>query len=1154
MICQSKFINTDEGMIMFIKFLVIILEKDCEPSKRSFMTKSFIKKINEMSLEEIFKLFLENFPLKKMKKIPPSYNGIKLKVLEIFKKFLEGHYPVLKQKQKDTLDTLLSSIENHFQSVERKDLLEEFVSFVSFVKTCEDKKEKQQKTLIDERVYFACPFGDNIKKFIKTDDFPLPNGNYSDHITIAFSPSEKQDYIRFLGQKCAVQIGEKVVYWKDTNGEKYGYLPVKVIFVDGTEKITHISVHKLNNGGKSYGKNHDHQKKNQIENSFVSDETCFSYLLTRPYRSNSKMPWATFDFDQTLLNGDCMKENGEFSKEKLKDTSVIHPDNLTQLGKDLITMNIPFTILTSRREYSDSDYISNSKYGTSNFVEAVNKIFPSLVEVSFGKKITVSGLERSKLKAENKVSRMIPNILHFDDEEIVYKTRGYGVHYKDEKILEFKTSEPKPTMKKPKIFGVFGTPGSGKSTLIKRYIEKTGAIHLLDVGSESDEPSKPIIILCSADGSEPSHMCLLSYGYTVQSKYPNRDVIVIYDTTGKGRKDFKFPVFHIESNDESIVGCMKALLNRSGHPNLNGKTEFDFSAQQIPWKFDTNQMDLFQFVNYLWILSGEDEGFFKEQMKLMGQSARFVAVGELKTLITSYCEGSQKWHAIWGRQNRNCIFHLNNNKWEILKIGLNNGSELKPNEQDKLGDCYHSPLSQVQSKTRDILYSKGVIPTETVLTSKADGALIQFVFIPLTDDKSIYTKYLSGNENKFAKAYAEASYEKYNGKAFTIIATNGTLQVSEHMISYVVSAFSQEFKYINPIGNNYEVWNLLIPEILNREYEFLYDDLEKNFRFSGNITLQFEAICESRMTRDGEVHTELAMSYPFGGVIFLGLTHMSSGRAIYVPHFEIEKLVNQVEYKQPLFWKKRDGGEIVQMLLDLEKVSTDPSFSKEDFIIKYKPDNKIMPYIREIDHEGFVILVKTNLVRGWEYNKLKTELYYLFHKLHPDRMEKVIKYANTLVLPQFPIASTIKKWKENIEQINKEDIEGKIFDIFSQNEPQKFSFSNKKQEIAFYNAKETSNKKPYRNIIKQTNQYILFKFRKMILSSFKLEHLFRDQSKIDSMNVNKVNPKQNQIKNQYSDMEKKLDELPFTQKFDEVFQNIEKMLLFMSINFPEKLT
>ena len=220
-----------------------------------------------------------------------------------------------------------------------------------------------------------------------------------------------------------------------------------------------------------------------------------------------------------------------------------------------------------------------------------------------------SDLKRSKLKAKDKVSRMLPNILHFDDEEIVYKTRGYGVHYKDEKILEFKTSEPKPTMKKPKIFGVFWTPGSGKSTLIKRYIEKTG-IHLLDVGSESDEPSKPIIILCSADGSEPSHMCLLSYGYTVQSKYPNRDII--YDTTGKGRKDFKFPVFHIESNDESIVGCMKDLLNRSGHPNLNGKTGLIFH-QQIPWKFDTNQMDLFQFVNYLWILSEKMKDFSKSK-------------------------------------------------------------------------------------------------------------------------------------------------------------------------------------------------------------------------------------------------------------------------------------------------------------------------------------------------------------------------------------------------------------------------------------------------------------------------------------------------------------------------------------------------------------
>ena len=1150
MIPQSKFINTSEGMNKFIKFLFIILDRSLEPGKKSVVVQSFTQK--EIYLKDIFISFLENFPLKKMK-VPENYSKIKLKVSEILKKFLIGDYLLndLKPKQMIALDTLLYSIENHFKSIERKDLLNEFVSFL---KTCENKKEKQQETLVDESVYFACPVGDNIDKFIKTNNSLLPDGNYSDHITIAFSPSEKLDYIRFLGQKCYIQIGKEVVFWKDTNGEKYGYLPVKVIFSDDTEKITHISVHNLNGCGKSYGKNHVHQKENQIENqieiSFISDVNCFSYLLTRPYRSNSEMPWATFDFDQTLLNGDCMKKNGTFCKEKLKDTGVILPNNLTQLGQDLIVMNIPFVILTSRREYPN--YIPNSELGTKNFIDTVKKIFPSLVKVSFGKKITVFGPKRSVLKAEDKVSRMIPYTLHFDDEEIVYQTRGYGVHIKNEQILEFKTSEPTITIKKPKIVGVFGSPGSGKSTLIKRYIEETGCIHLLDVGSESDKPFKPIVILCSADGSEPSHMCLSSYGNTIQSKYPNRDVIVIYDTTGKGRKDFKFPVFHIESNDESIVGCMQALLNRSKHANLNGKNYFDFSAQQIPWKFDTNEMDLNEFVNYLWILSGEDTGFFKEQMKLMGQSARFVDVGELKTLITSYCEGSQKWHAIWGRQNRNCVFHLNNNKWEILKIGLNNGSELKPKEQNELGDCYHKPLSQVQTEIREILYSKGVIPTKTVLTSKADGSLIQFVFIPLENDKSIYTNYLSGNENEFAKAYAKASYNKYNGKAFTIIATNGTLQVSDHMISYVVTAFSQEFKYVNPIGNNLEVWNDLIPEILNHEYAFLYDNVKNNFRFTGNITLQFEAICENRMTRDGEVHTELAMSYPFGGLFFLGLTYISCRRAVYVPHFDVEKLVNQAGYKQPLFWKNRYGEEIIQMLYDLEKISTEPLFSKEDFLTKYKPDNEVIPNICEIDHEGFVILVKTKLVRGWEYNKLKTELYYLFHKLHPDRMEKVIKYANTLELPQFPIASTIKKWTENMELIDKEKIKSEISYIFTENEPQ--LFSNEKQEKAFYRAKETSNEKAYRNMIRQINSDILFIFRKMILSSFKLEHLFREQTKINSMNADKVNPKQNQINNQFSDMEKKLDELPFTQKFDEVFQNIEKMLLFMSINFPETPT
>ena len=131
-------------------------------------------------LKEIFELFLKIFLWKRWKN-PTSYNGIKLKVLEIFKKFWKDII-LFSNKKKDALDTLLSSIENYFQFVERKDLLNELVSFRNVWR----QEGKQQKTLIDERVYFACPVGDNIKKVIKTDDFTLPNGNYSDHITIAF--------------------------------------------------------------------------------------------------------------------------------------------------------------------------------------------------------------------------------------------------------------------------------------------------------------------------------------------------------------------------------------------------------------------------------------------------------------------------------------------------------------------------------------------------------------------------------------------------------------------------------------------------------------------------------------------------------------------------------------------------------------------------------------------------------------------------------------------------------------------------------------------------------------------------------------------------------------------------------------------------------
>jgi hypothetical protein len=826
----------------------------------------------------------------------------------------------------------------------------------------------------------------------------------SDHLTVAFSEEKKAEFLSRLGEKVTIQKGKELIRWSSDNGDEYAYRPYKVIFEDGTTVVTHNSIH-LPDGGKSYHLNHEHQAHGPDP---VWEETKNDSLFISFQKKKSVEFLCTFDFDGVLFDKSNLKVDGKFDASKLKDASLIRKENLTPFGEFVHRLKIPFRLVTSRRLDLKVD-------------AAINSVFPKCVETTFGKAIKASGELREAYKAEDKCARMVDGMLHFDDEDIVVHTRGYGVIVRDQSNpVHYHREQPSG---KHVTFGLFGTVGVGKSTLIRNFIKSIGGVSVLN-----DDGVSPLVMVAAADASDGDHKTLPFRAFA--SAYPDRETYFIFDTTGAGRDHIPFPVFYLEPemDETTIAGSLVSLLNRTGHPNLNGLGDVDLSAPEAKRDlWDTNSMNLTEFINYLWSTRGGSQYAFEEVMTRMGQTVKFSSMNGIQFVLTSYREGSQNWSSVWGRQNRKCVHYLVDGKWKMLKSGLEVGAEMKPDTHAEDGDVYMRRLSSKQHQVRWNLFTGAGLPDGTTVTSKKDGSLIQITRV-IEDVDTLYSAIMS-DDNEFVKMMAKESYEASAGKYFFIVSTNGTLCAAEHMWDYIVTAaacdFGMSFSQKTAI---LDAWKEVLPLVLKREQKFWNDN---SHHFETNATHQMEAICPLRTTYLGTVHTELAMSYPTGGLTSLGVR---CGE-LYVPHFQMEKHLNEVGYEQPLFWTTSESRYILDMLTGIQRISTDANYSEGDFLKDYRPNNEEMPKDAHVDHEGFVLLVKVNARKQWDYGKIKTALYYVCHKPRECHMSDLIEFAKSADIPWFPIVGAIRNVLENISKVDLEVLDEGLTTIYKLSYP-----------------------------------------------------------------------------------------------------------------------
>lgn len=975
---------------LLCKQLIDLLDVLCKSTKKKYDRKTFDELVNDVA--KIFDIYIE-----KKEKI------IGVKEVEALQKFT---------------DFMLMEVKPHVKRISVKTNLNNLIDFVDELKI--SQSISPIKDLLEEHKFAKNPvyFGAWLPPSIR-------DNNSSNHITIAYSKAEKEKLLNYVGTKVNIIPAKNIVEWQDDNGDKYSYRPYMIMYYNGHSQISHNSIHILE-GGINYGKNHIHQQSSSISYDLDIDKTTETLIISF-YTGRSSINTDVFiqcDFDQTISKKETVYKDGKFNPSLLDEPSTIKNNSISNFGRLINQIEIPFRIVTSR----------TAKSNRKEMEHAMKKIFPKCIEISWGKKNRCPpGPQRDKFKADDKNNRFYPNMWCFDDEEIVIKTHGYGSIIVDETI----TTHYHGTL----LTGIHvalainGPVGVGKSTLINNFINHIGGV----VPFINDDGKSPLVMIASADGSEPDHNNL-PYEQFAKS-YPERDTYFIFDTTGSGRKNMKIPVFRISPNLTPTVftGCFLSILEREDHPNLNGINPIDLNGYDKKYEpYDTNGMDLTTFINYIWFTRCESQIAFEQVFTRIGQIVSFTPIGNVLFLITSYREGLQFWNSIWGRQNRKCVHAFIGDKWKIIKSGLEVGAEMKPNIYSEDGDVYKKGLSSYQNQVCVNLFTNNELPIGTTLTSKKDGSLIQVTRI-CEDVETIYNAIME-SDNTFAKIFSKISYEESGGKYFYIISTNGTLLAAEHMWDYILTAIMCDLNMSYDGIDNKELvlskWKEITPLFTSKNSR-LFDNLDINI----NSTHQLEAICPKRITCMGIVHPELALSYENGGIISLGIRYGNK----YIPHFILEKELNLIGFEQPLFWKKEIN--ILELLNGVQNISTNPNYSVDKFIHEFPPDNKYIPANPQIDHEGFVLLVKTNTNKEWDYGKLKTLLYYLFHKPRDNNMEQLIKLSRELKLPHFPASTVIRDMNRILLDKDHSSLYTKILKVMDKYSPTEPSIDETERKI-----------------------------------------------------------------------------------------------------------
>lgn len=416
-------------------------------------------------------------------------------------------------------------------------------------------------------------------------------------------------------------------------------------------------------------------------------------------------------------------------------------------------------------------------------------------------------------------------------------------------------------------------------------------------------------------------------------------------------------------------------------------------------------MSIIEYVNYLYREGGVDNiletirSQFFEVKQLFKDSGNTI-------LKIKYMEHNKIWTK-WARQSRGVIVRLDpiSNTFVCDKMMLIRGAEVLTNvhikaditeTQDIVNFKERSFLDDSQIDTIERLLN--LQPIDAFMSFKNDGSLLAISLYPVGSSAGdFYTQLISGNGDDFSRGILELS-QIMNLPFVPIISSQGTVFLGEDMKDYMVSAIligSCDITHDQVI----EIAQTCTP--IKALFEFgrtFFKKLEifygSTHQINGSMTLSFEAICKNRTAcwPTSRIHTELAISYPFTDLRFLGCAfNVGSDVGIYKAHYQLSDECVQCNFDQPMFWKINHAIQVEEMMKDLSRVISG-EISSHNYFELHPYNNITPPKNLHIDFEGWIMY--RELSDGTlDYSKIKSEEYYVSHKFKEQNIPKLVSIA-----------------------------------------------------------------------------------------------------------------------------------------------------------------
>jgi hypothetical protein len=429
---------------------------------------------------------------------------------------------------------------------------------------------------------------------------------------------------------------------------------------------------------------------------------------------------------------------------------------------------------------------------------------------------------------------------------------------------------------------------------------------------------------------------------------------------------------------------------------------------------DPDTMHIDEYMNYLMYLFDGNVKMVKEHIAKQRYTIKcphdwLETEYAERIVIIKYLDGINQNYNVWGREARGCALVLSDDgKWHVIRLMTPRGVEVVTGQQKARGFTSTENIDlKVDGKAlhlddalrglmEDLLNDREV---DLMGTSKKDGSMLVAGLWTGEMAKIMRQLYLSLN-----KPFVTACIEMYDDVVghsdhCFMLMTQGTMFMSPEMESYMVTAMFPDVKIPCDMSSGKVIRDFGRP---------LFENFAKMCRGLGgdHKTLVFEAVCANRTTYTGDVHTELAVSYPESSITLLSATEISAtvigdGAYQFLPHFKISDLAHECEFKEPAFWNFKSSAEIDAFLRDIDDVAFG-RMTVQTFFARHPPLNKFS-YDLVVDFEGLVVY---DLLRSLSYAKIKTDTYYKCHKFHECNIQFLCDVAPA-VGHIFPLARIV---------------------------------------------------------------------------------------------------------------------------------------------------